>query len=82
MAAAFNPPLVKKVAEAVSLEGRAKYYKSVELGDYGQYRGLTYWSPNINIYRDPRWGRGQEPYGEDNILPSRTAWLIAKSTRI
>ena len=68
MAAAFNPPLVKKVAEAVSLEGRAKYNKSVELGDYGQYRRLTYWSPNINIYRDPRWGRGQEPYCEDPFL--------------
>lgn len=68
MSATFNPNLVHSVADAISTEGRAKYNSSVEFGDRGIYKGLTYWSPNINIFRDPRWGRGQETYGEDPYL--------------
>jgi beta-glucosidase len=73
MAASFNPPLVREVAEAVSTEGRAKYNKSVAHGDRDIYKGLTYWAPNINIFRDPRWGRGQETCGEDPFLTSQIA---------
>ncbi len=73
MAASFNPPLVKEVAEAISTEGRAKYNKSVAHGDRDIYKGLTYWAPNINIFRDPRWGRGQETCGEDPFLTSQIA---------
>ncbi len=70
MAATFDPALVGKVAEAISTEGRAKYSESIKRGDRDIYKGLTYWSPNINIFRDPRWGRGQETYGEDPFLTS------------
>ncbi len=70
LAATFNPELMKTVADAISTEGRAKYNKSVQFGDRDIYKGLTYWTPNINIFRDPRWGRGQETYGEDPFLTS------------
>ena len=70
LAATFNPGLVEKCADVISTEGRAKYNKSVEYGDRDIYKGLTYWSPNINIFRDPRWGRGHETYGEDPFLTS------------
>ena len=72
LAATFNPPLVNEVASAISREGRAKYNKSVEFGDRDIFKGLTYWSPNINIFRDPRWGRGHETYGEDPFLTAET----------
>ena len=68
MAATFDPLLVKQVGNAVSTEARAKYNLASEQGNRGMYVGLTYWSPNINIFRDPRWGRGQETYGEDPYL--------------
>ncbi|MBQ9531479.1 MAG: glycoside hydrolase family 3 C-terminal domain-containing protein [Eubacterium sp.] len=68
LAASFNPELVRAVGDAVSTEGRAKYNSNIAFGDRGIYKGLTYWSPNINIFRDPRWGRGQETYGEDPFL--------------
>ncbi|MBR0536029.1 MAG: glycoside hydrolase family 3 C-terminal domain-containing protein [Clostridia bacterium] len=68
MAATFNTELVRTVADAVSTEARAKYNKSVQFNDYDIFKGLTYWTPNINIFRDPRWGRGQETYGEDPFL--------------
>ena len=73
MAASFNPALVREVADAISTEGRAKYNKSVAHGDRDIYKGLTYWAPNINIFRDPRWGRGQETCGEDPFLTSQIA---------
>lgn len=73
MAASFNPSLVNEVAKAISTEGRAKYNKSVAHGDRDIYKGLTYWAPNINIFRDPRWGRGQETCGEDPFLTSQIA---------
>ncbi|MBQ4365210.1 MAG: glycoside hydrolase family 3 protein, partial [Clostridia bacterium] len=68
MAASFDPALTGEVAAAIAQEGRAKYNKSVLHGDRGIYKGLTYWAPNINIFRDPRWGRGQETCGEDPFL--------------
>lgn len=68
LAAAFNPELMHSVASAISDEGRAKYNKYIEYGARSIYKGLTYWSPNINIFRDPRWGRGHETYGEDPYL--------------
>lgn len=71
MAATFDEALIKKVAEVISDEGRAKYIAYQEEGDHDIYKGLTFWSPNINIFRDPRWGRGHETYGEDPYLTSR-----------
>ncbi|MGI6279843.1 MAG: glycoside hydrolase family 3 C-terminal domain-containing protein [Acutalibacteraceae bacterium] len=73
LAATFNSELVYNVADAVSTEGRAKYNKSVKFGDRGIFKGLTYWAPNINIFRDPRWGRGQETFGEDPFLTATMA---------
>nr|WP_294941335.1 glycoside hydrolase family 3 protein [uncultured Mucilaginibacter sp.] len=68
MAATFNPQLVKQIGDVISTEARAKYNLAIANNNHGQYVGLTYWSPNINIFRDPRWGRGQETYGEDPFL--------------
>ncbi len=68
MAASFSDTLVFRVAETISTQARAKFNENQQNGDYGIYKGLTMWSPNINIYRDPRWGRGQETYGEDPYL--------------
>jgi beta-glucosidase len=68
MAATFDPDLMERIGEAIAEEGRAKYNAAVKAGLRGQYRGLTFWTPNINIFRDPRWGRGQETYGEDPYL--------------
>ena len=67
-AASFNPALVRRVAEAIVEEGRAKYAASLRLGRIDSNTGLTYWSPNVNIFRDPRWGRGMETWGEDPYL--------------
>lgn len=71
MAATFNTQLVKQIGDVISTEARAKYNLAVANNNHGQYVGLTYWSPNINIFRDPRWGRGQETYGEDPYLTSQ-----------
>jgi beta-glucosidase len=71
LAATFDEDLILRVATAISDEGRAKYNEAVKGGNRGQYLGLTYWTPNINIFRDPRWGRGQETYGEDPYLTGR-----------
>jgi len=71
MAAAWNVPLIKEVASSIADEGRAIYNDAQSKGDYSQYHALTYWTPNINIFRDPRWGRGQETYGEDPFLTSK-----------
>jgi len=71
IAATWNEDLVFRMANAISDEGRAKHHQALREGDHGQYKGLTFWSPNINIFRDPRWGRGQETYGEDPYLTSR-----------
>jgi beta-glucosidase len=72
LAATWNADLMHRVAVAISDEARAKHHEEVrQRGRSGWYTGLTYWSPNINIFRDPRWGRGQETYGEDPYLTAR-----------
>jgi len=71
MAATFNTEMVNKAADIISTEARAKHHYAKKSGDFDQYKGLTMWSPNVNIFRDPRWGRGQETYGEDPYLTSR-----------
>ena len=78
MAATFDEELVLRVATTVSDEGRAKYNEAVKAGNRGQYLGLTYWTPNINIFRDPRWGRGQETWGEDPYLTGRMGMAFVK----
>ena len=71
MAATFDEDLLYEVAKVTSDEARAKYHEFQRKGDHGIYKGLTFWSPNVNIFRDPRWGRGHETYGEDPYLTSR-----------
>lgn len=71
LAATFDEDFVEKVADAISTEGRAKFNMQQDHGDMGIYKGLTFWSPNVNIFRDPRWGRGHETFGEDPFLTSR-----------
>jgi beta-glucosidase len=75
MAASFDPSLLHTVADAIATEARAKNreYTEAHDGDSMQYTGLSFWTPNINILRDPRWGRGQETYGEDPFLTGRMA---------
>ena len=68
MAATFDPALVEELGDVAATEGRAKYNAASRHGDRDIYKGLTFWSPNINIFRDPRWGRGQETFGEDPTL--------------
>lgn len=71
MAATFDLPLMHEVATAISDEARAKHHQFLRSHQHERYQGLTFWSPNINIFRDPRWGRGQETYGEDPFLTAR-----------
>ncbi|MBN2214352.1 MAG: glycoside hydrolase family 3 C-terminal domain-containing protein [Bacteroidales bacterium] len=78
LAATFDEELIFKVATAISDEGRAKYNAAQKLGNTERYMGLSYWTPNINIFRDPRWGRGQETYGEDPYLTSRMGVTLVK----
>lgn len=73
MAATWDTDLVRGMGEIVSTEARAKYNEAMRRDQYEQFFGLTFWAPNINIFRDPRWGRGQETYGEDPFLTSRMA---------
>ncbi len=71
LAATFDEDILEEVADAISTEGRAKFNMQQKYGDTDIYKGLTFWSPNVNIFRDPRWGRGHETYGEDPYLSSR-----------
>ena len=71
LAAMFSQDGMEDIADAIATEGRAKYNMARAHGDRGIYKGLTFWSPNVNIFRDPRWGRGQETYGEDPYLTAR-----------
>ena len=71
LASMFDEAFLYEIAEMIADEGRAKYNASIKKGDRDIYKGLTFWSPNINIFRDPRWGRGHETYGEDPYLTSR-----------
>ena len=68
LAAAFDPQLIEELGDVSATEGRAKYNACSKFGDRDIYKGLTFWSPNVNIFRDPRWGRGHETYGEDPYL--------------
>ncbi|TKG96371.1 beta-glucosidase [Puteibacter caeruleilacunae] len=78
MAATWNDQLINQVADAISTEARAKFNENIRQGKRGRYEGLTMWTPNINIFRDPRWGRGQETYGEDPYLTSRLGVAFVK----
>lgn len=78
LAATWNPELIQEMADAISTEARAKYNQSTMQGFRDRYQGLTMWSPNINIFRDPRWGRGQETYGEDPYLTARMGVAFIK----
>ena len=69
---------MREVATAISDEARAKHHEFVRRGAARRYQGLTFWSPNINIFRDPRWGRGQETYGEDPYLTARMGVAFVK----
>ncbi len=71
MAAAFDEDAMEQVGDIIATEGRAKYNAYSRHDDRDIYKGLTFWSPNVNIFRDPRWGRGHETYGEDPYLTSR-----------
>ena len=71
LAATFDEDFIEKVADAISTEGRAKFNMQQAHDDTDIYKGLTFWSPNVNIFRDPRWGRGHETFGEDPYLSSR-----------
>jgi beta-glucosidase len=78
LAATFDTELMHRIAETISTEARAKYNEAIRNNDHSRYHGLTFWSPNINIFRDPRWGRGQETYGEDPYLTGRMAVAFIK----
>ena len=71
LAATWDTELMHQVADVISTEARAKHHEFVRQNQRARYQGLTFWSPNINIFRDPRWGRGQETYGEDPYLTAR-----------
>lgn len=68
MAASFDEDMVRKIGDIIAEEGRAKYNAASKQDDRDIYKGLTFWAPNVNIFRDPRWGRGHETYGEDPCL--------------
>ncbi|HWC97039.1 MAG TPA: glycoside hydrolase family 3 C-terminal domain-containing protein [Candidatus Sulfopaludibacter sp.] len=78
MAATFDTSLMHQIADTISTEARAKYNEALRTNNHARYFGLTFWSPNINIFRDPRWGRGQETYGEDPFLTGRLAVAFIK----
>jgi beta-glucosidase len=78
LAATWNTDLMFQVADVISTEARAKHQEFDRKGDHARYKGLTFWSPNINIFRDPRWGRGQETYGEDPYLTARMGVAFVK----
>ncbi|MFI5072853.1 MAG: glycoside hydrolase family 3 N-terminal domain-containing protein, partial [Terriglobales bacterium] len=73
LAATFDTPRIHEMATAIGTEGRIVHDQSLQDGNSGFFRGLDFWAPNVNIFRDPRWGRGQETYGEDPFLSGRLA---------
>ena len=78
MAATFDEELLYKAADIISTEGRAKYNEALKHDDTDIYKGLTFWAPNVNIFRDPRWGRGHETYGEDPYLAGKLGVAFVK----
>ncbi len=81
LAATWDTDLITRIGTAISDEGRAMFHAAEKRGIAKQYGGLTYWTPNINIFRDPRWGRGQETYGEDPFLTSRIGVSLVKGVQ-
>ncbi|MBQ2973090.1 MAG: glycoside hydrolase family 3 C-terminal domain-containing protein [Clostridia bacterium] len=81
MAATFDPELIETIGDVVSTEGRIKYNQHVKYNDYDIFKGLTFWAPNINIFRDPRWGRGQETFGEDPYLSATLGSAFIKGVQ-
>jgi beta-glucosidase len=78
LGATFDENLIYRISTAISDEARAKFNTALSIGNRAMYSGLTFWTPNINIFRDPRWGRGQETYGEDPFLTSRMGVAFVK----
>ena len=78
MAASFDKPLLEEVFTAVSDEARVKHRQALAAGESGWYQGVTFWTPNINIFRDPRWGRGMETYGEDPYLTGQLGMAVVR----
>lgn len=78
MAATFDKKMIYEVADVTSTEGRAKFHESQRKNDRGIYKGLTFWAPNVNIFRDPRWGRGHETFGEDPYLTGQLGVAFIK----
>ncbi|MFI3333327.1 MAG: glycoside hydrolase family 3 C-terminal domain-containing protein [Rikenellaceae bacterium] len=78
LAATFDPQLLEQMASAIGDEARAAYLNAIDKGNFGRFTGLTFYSPNVNLYRDPRWGRGQETYGEDPYLISQLGVAFVK----
>ena len=78
LGATWDPDLMYRIGVAISDEARAKFNANQEVGYRGRYSGLTFWSPNVNLFRDPRWGRGQETYGEDPLLISEMGKAFVK----
>ncbi|WP_282135412.1 glycoside hydrolase family 3 C-terminal domain-containing protein [Seonamhaeicola maritimus] len=78
LGATFDEDLIQRVGTVISDEARAKYNEAIKIGNRSRYAGLTFWSPNVNIFRDARWGRGQETYGEDPYLTSRIGVSFVK----
>ena len=78
LGATFDAELIHEIGEAISWEARAKFIASQRIQNYGRYAGLTFWSPNVNIFRDPRWGRGMETYGEDPFLSGTLGTAFVK----
>jgi beta-glucosidase len=78
LAASFDPDMLLEIATVISDEGRAKHHEFASRDLRNRYQGLTFWSPNINIFRDPRWGRGQETYGEDPFLTAQMGVAFVK----
>ena len=78
MAATWDTELMQRIGHAIGIEARAKYNQASARGQRERYQGLTFWTPNVNIFRDPRWGRGQETYGEDPFLTSRIGVSFVK----
>src|SRR5215203_3228866 len=78
LAATFNDRIIRQVSDVISTEARAKHNEFLRRSERGRYKGLTFWSPNINIFRDPRWGRGQETWGEDPFLTGKLATAFVR----
>lgn len=81
MAATFSPDLVQAMGDVIATETRARYFSSVAKGDHDTYKGLTLWSPNVNIFRDPRWGRGHETFGECPFLTGLLGAAFVRGTQ-